>query len=263
MVHSVRKAINILRLFTPHEPRLSLTDISKRLEMPKSTAHNLLNTLLVEGFVEKVEGDLYALGTAPLELTQSIRVNVEVRDPAAPLLRTLADETNESVYLTVLQGNYALYIYAIESPRRLAARTAIGDLVHLHCTSVGKAMLAFIPAEEVDQIVTEAGMPAFTDATITDMDDLHRDLAQIRQQGFSLDRGEHEPHTFCIGAPIFNAQGHVFAACSLSGAEPAIVTDQREALSQRVVSTARQISRHMGFVPARRTGTPIHTYQTP
>ncbi len=100
--------------------------------MPKSTVHSLLNTLLADGFVEQVEDGSYALGTAVIVMTQSVRVNVELRDRAAPHLRELADQCAESVYLTIRDGDYVLYIYAIESSRRLIARTAVGDRAYLH-----------------------------------------------------------------------------------------------------------------------------------
>lgn len=238
-------------LFSASEARLSLAEISSRLDMPKSTAHNLLNTLLSEGYIEKVDGDLYALGTAPLILTQRIRVNVEIRDPAAPLLRKLADRARESVYLTVKDGDYALYIYAVESPQRLLARTAVGDRVSLHCTSVGKAILASLPETEVDAIVERVGLPAFTENTIDNLDDLRTDLAQTRERGYTVDTQEHEANTFCIGAPIFDRRGRVIASCSISGASQSIVTDRLADLSAEVVDTAQEISRRMGYVPTR------------
>ena len=95
MIHSVLKAIKILNLFSVDKTRLSLNEVSTQLKIPKSTAHNLLNTLLSEGFIEKTDDGLYSLGKKPLILTQTIRVNVEIRDPAAPLLRELADQTRE------------------------------------------------------------------------------------------------------------------------------------------------------------------------
>lgn len=251
MINSVLKAIRVLNLFSAAEPRLSLTAISTQLDMPKSTTHNMLNTLLSQGFVEQVEGDLYALGTAPLVLSQSVRVNVELRDPAAPLLRRLADRTHESTYLTVLDGDFVLYIYAIESPRRLEARTAIGDRALLHCTSVGKAILAFLPSEQVEAIIAHRGLPKYTENTITDWAALNAELNAIRNQGFAVDNSEHEPETYCIGAPIFNARGRVLGACSISGVDPEIVGGRLTAIAGQVVQTAQRISRHMGYVPAR------------
>ena len=251
MINSVLKAIDILQAFSPSEPRLTLAEIAGRLGMPKSTTHNLLATLLSCGFVEKVDADRYALGTAVVALTQAVRVNVELRDRAAPLLRELADQCRESVYLTVLDGDYALYIYAVESPNRLMARTAVGDRAHLHCTSVGKAMLAYLPAEEVEAIVKRVGLPAASERTITRLDDLREELAATRARGFAIDNQEHELHTFCIGAPIFDASGRVIAACSISGADPEIVGRRLPELSQRVREVAQEASRRMGFVPSR------------
>lgn len=251
MINSVVKALRILELFSAAEPRLSLATISARLAMPKSTAHNLLMTLLAQGYIEKVDGDHYALGTTPLILTQRIRVNVEVRDPAAPILRALADATHESVYLTVRDGDFALYIYAVESSQRLEARTAVGDRAHLHCTSVGKAMLAYLDASDRAAILARQGLPAFTPATITDVETLATELALTCARGFALDRQEHERDTYCIGAPIFAAAGDLLGACSISGSDPEIVGARMTALAQQVVQSAQQISRLMGFVPTR------------
>jgi IclR family transcriptional regulator, acetate operon repressor len=249
-VNSVMKAIDIISLFSPEEPRLTLTEISRRLAMPKSTAHNLLNTLLTRGLIERVDNDSYALGMAIIALTQAVRVNVELRDRAAPLLRQLADRAHLSVYLTVLDGDRCLYIYAVESSRRLLARTAIGDRAMLHCTSVGKAMLAFLPEAQMEGILEDAGLPAYTPATLTDPERLREDLGRIRTRGYATDAAEHERGTYCIGAPIFNEKGTVIGACSVSGVETAILGERLEELSRLVVQTADEISRRMGYVAA-------------
>lgn len=251
MIKSVAKAIEIMNTFSPDEPRLTLREIAHRLDQPKSTVHNLLATLVHYGFVEKLEDDSYALGTAIIALGQSARVNVELRDRAAPLLRQLADSCRESVYLTVLDGDESLYIYALESPRRLLARTAVGDRVNLHCTSVGKAMLAAMPQEQVEEIVTRRGFISFTPNTITDLDTLLADLQETRLRGFAIDDAEHEVGTYCIGAPILNHRGQVIGACSLSGPDPEIVAGRLQELSRQVTDTAMEISRRMGYVPAR------------
>jgi DNA-binding IclR family transcriptional regulator len=251
MINSVLKAIDILNLFSSSEPRLSLATISERLGLPKSTAHNLLTTLLSRGLVERVDSDYYALGTAVIRLTQAVRVNVELRDRAAPLLRELADTCRESVYLTVRDGDYCLYIYAVESPRRLLARTAVGDHVHLHCTSVGKAILASLPDVEVKGIAERVGLPAFTEATITDLDALHKELEETRWRGYAVDIGEHEAGTYCVGAQIFDARARVIGACSISGVDPEIVGGRLPELSSLVKHMAQEISRRMGYVPAR------------
>jgi IclR family acetate operon transcriptional repressor len=250
MISSVLKALDILALFSPAETRLTLGEICERCHFPKSTAHNLLQTLLSRGFVEKV-GNEYALGTALLALSQAVRINAEVRDRAAPLLRELADQMHESVYLAVLDGEYALYVYAVESPRRLLARTAVGDRVELHCTSLGKAILASLPDQRRQAILDRIGLPAYTDATIVDADALRIELEKTKERGYAIDVGEHEAGTYCIGAAILDHGGRVIGACSVSGADPEIVSSRREQFSTHVKHVAQEISRRMGYVPPR------------
>ena len=249
MINSVLKAIRIMRLFSAADPVLTLAEISRRLEMPKSTVHNLLNTLLSEGFIEKVDKNSYALGVAIIPLTQNVRVNVELRDRAAPLLRQLADECRESVYLTTHDTGHVLYIYAVESSRRLLARTAIGDRAPLHCTSVGKAILAHLSQDEVDNILPQLELVEFTDNTITNINDLLDDLARTRERGYSIDCAEHESETFCVGAPILDSRANVIGACSISGSDPDIIEGRAGELGGHVMQTAEEISRRMGFVP--------------
>ncbi len=250
-IHSVHKAVSILKLFSPEEPRLSLTEISRRLSLGKSTAHNLLSTLVQDQLIEKLEDGIYALGPELIALTQSVRINVELRDLAAPLLRRLAEYAKESVYLAVFDRVCVLYIYAIESPDRLRARSAVGDRALMHCTAVGKAILSTLPAAAIDAIVDEMGLPAYTASTLTDRDALHAELAQIAQRGYSTDNSEHEADYYCIGAPIFDRRGHAIAACSVSGANPAILGDRLPDLSAHVVYTAQEISRYVGYIPSR------------
>jgi DNA-binding IclR family transcriptional regulator len=251
MINSVLKAIDVLQCFSPGDPRLALAEISDRLGLPKSTTHNLLSTLLSRGFIEKTEDGRYALGTAVVPLTQAVRINVELRDRAAPLLRQLADAARESVYLTALDGDYGLYIYAIESPHRLLARTAVGDRVALHCTSVGKAILSRLLWEKVEGIVGRVGLERFTDRTITSLEALRAELQETRQRGYAIDRGEHEVGSYCVGAPILDVRGEVIGSCSVSGTNARISESLHVDLGARVMYTAQEISRRMGYVPAR------------
>ncbi len=250
MINSVVKAIQVMNLFSAAEPRLSVTEISRRLNMPKSTAHALLNTLLSQGFIEKVGRDLYALGTEVIVLTQKVRVNVEVRDRAAPYLRELADQCDESVYLTIRDGDYVLYLYAIESSRRLIARTAIGDRAYLHSTGVGKAILAALPQEECDAIVARVGLPPVTRLTVTDPVKLREVLDQTRERGFSFDNQENELRNYCIGTALYDGTGKVIGACSVAGTDPEIIGTRAPVLSEHLLRAAFAISRSLGYIPA-------------
>lgn len=250
MIQSVLKAIDIMTVFSVEEPRLTLGQISERLSMPKSTTHNLLATLISRGLVEKVNDDLYALGTTIISLSQAVRVNAELRDRAAPLLRQLAEIAKESVYLTYFDGNYILYIYAIESSNRLMARTAVGERAHLHCTGNGKSILAALSQNQVDSIVGQVGLPQFSEMTITNIDQLYEELEQSRQRGYAIDNQEHEQGTYCLGAVIRNGQGLPIGACSISGTNENIIQDKPNSLVDDLLYVAQEISRRMGYVPA-------------
>jgi IclR family acetate operon transcriptional repressor len=251
MINSVRKALDIIALFSASEPSLTLSEISSRLGLPRGTAHDLLATLVACRFIERTDDEKYALDRAIVALTQAVLVNVELRDRAAPLLRQLADYSRQSVYLTVRDGDYCLYIYAVESPLRLLARTAVGERAHLHCTAVGKAILAFLPEEEATAIVQRVGLPAPTTHTITSLGPLLDEMALTRERGFSIDDQEHELNTFCIGAAVLDAQGHVIGSLSVSGADPELLRGQLLDMSAHVMYTAQEVSRRMGYVPQR------------
>lgn len=251
MIQSVERAIRLLEAFSPADPRLSLTDLARRLDLPKSTVHNILKTLAGYGYVERVEGDRYALGTAPIVLAQAARVSVELRDRAAPLLRELADSTRETVYLTSFEGDHVLYVYAIETRSRLLARSALGDRGPMHCTSVGKAVLGELDDAAVADILARRGQPTFTAHTITTPERLATELERTRQRGYAVDAQEHELGTFCLGAAILDGRGQVIGACSVSGRDPAIIDARLEELVTPLKFTAQEISRRMGHVPQR------------
>jgi DNA-binding IclR family transcriptional regulator len=249
MIGSVLKAIEIMQAFNPDHPQLSLNELSQALAYPKTTIHTILKTLESKDFIERGENGSYSLGTAIIPMTQAVRVNVQLRDRAAPLLRELGEYCGESIYLTVKKGPYCLYIYAIESPDRLMARTAVGDTMPMHCTSVGKAILSFLPGEQVMEILSETGLKEYNPRTITTIEPLLEELVLTRKRGFSLDNSEHEENVFCIGAPIFNEKGEPFASCSISGTDKEIIGKRLEDFSAGIRYTAQEISRRMGFVP--------------
>lgn len=246
---SLGKAVRVLKLFSAQEPRLPLTEISLRLDMPKSTTHHILKSLISEGLIEKIGGDAYALGTAILALSQTVRVNVEIRDRAAPHIRALADQAGESVYLTFREQDRILYIYAVESSRRLIARTAVGDRMPMHCTGVGKAILGHLPEAEARGILERVGMPRITPTTFTDAEALFVELRAIRERGYSYDNSENEMGTYCVGAPIFGAQGTVIGGCSIAGTDPEIIGSRAPELARALKSTCLDISRNLGYVP--------------
>jgi DNA-binding IclR family transcriptional regulator len=249
MIASVVKALEIMETFTPEEPSLSLAEISNKLGYPKTTLYTILATLEKKGYIEKGKNGVYSLGISIIPLTQSVRVNAQLRDRAAPLLRELGNFCGESVYLAIKNNTTCLYIYAIESSHRLLARTAVGERTLMHYTSVGKAILAYLPSEEVEAIAEATGLPSCTENSITDIEMLKIELAKVREAGIASDIAEHEEGLYCLGSPIFNNDGQIIGACSISGTDKNIVGSLLEKYSSGVRYTAQEISRRMGFIP--------------
>jgi DNA-binding IclR family transcriptional regulator len=255
MIQSLMKAHAILSAFTIERPNLTLSELSHATGYPKTTLYTLAATLVHMGYLEK-DADRYALGSTIIELSPNVRVNVHIRDRAAPLLRGLAEELRGSVYLTVPKTDHVLYIYAIETTHRLQARSAIGGRAPFHSTSVGKAMLAFMEAEDVSSILQRTGLARITENTITDPAELTTELESIRTRGYAIDRSENESNIFCIGAPIFDERARVIASCSVSDTREAMITTELERASATIMTAAEEISRRMGYVPRR----PGHPY---
>lgn len=253
IVRSVLRALDILEAFTEGDHVLGITDLSRRLGLAKSTVYNLVSTLRLRGYIEEDPAtSRYSLGVKLLELSQAVRANVEIRDRAAPLLRELAQASREAVYLTILHRDRSIYIYSIEASGRLPSRSPIGERVPLHCTSVGKAKLAFMPNEQARGIIERAGLPSYTGNTITDPERLWQELARIRQLGYAVDNEEHEVGIRCVGAPILDDSGTVIASCSLSGPTGRMPDERIAKLGPEVAEVAYAISRRLGYGGQRR-----------
>lgn len=256
MNSSLLKALDLLACFSPSQPRRSLTELSRELQIPKSTIHRLLRTLQSRGYIEQVKGDEYALGNNIITLTQAVRVNVEVRDRAATIARSLAEQSRESVYVAVPEYDHALYIYALETSRRLQARTAVGDRVPLHCTGIGKACLSYMPQPRREHLIATMPLVGSTTRTITSRDALANEVAEILRRGYSTDNQENEDGTYCIAAPFLDTTGGMVGAISISGNSPEILGSRQSSLASTIQEAAAQISNHLGFVASRRSTLP-------
>ena len=247
MVNSVLKAVRILKILGTGKT-LGITELSKELEIPKSSAHNILQTLESEGFVEK-SGDTfkYNLGTSLIELGYRAQNDLAICRIAGPYLNGLNRETDETVHLTVLDNDEVLYVGCVESIKTVRAHAIIGLKAPLYCTSVGKAILAYLSEDHIDRIIQEKGLEKKTEKTITDKDKLITDLGKTRERGYSIDNMEIEDHLTCLGAPIMNGRGEVFASISISGPTGRLPLEMVNKYGPLVKNVADQISRKLGF----------------
>ena len=175
------------------------------------------------------------------------QAELEIRRIAAPCMKQLHIELDETVHLTVLEGNEVLYVDCLESSKRLRTYSVIGVKAPLYCTSVGKAILAFLGDDEIEQMLCITTFEKFTENTIIDKTFLKDELRTIAQRGYAVDNMEHEEGLRCIGAPIRNRMGHVFAAISVSGPSQRITLGNVSEIGKVVMAQAEKISEQLGY----------------
>jgi DNA-binding IclR family transcriptional regulator len=242
-VASVRKAIELLGSFTPETPRWALSDLARHLGIPKSTAHNLLQTLRDFDFVRQDEqAKVYRLGPRALELGLTFARGSELLGHARTVMNRLAEQTGETVKFGVLSNQQVLIVAAVESLRQLHTRADLGTRWPLHSSSLGKAILSALPWEEAASILRTAGMPAFTRNTLRTVEDAEREMKQIRSRGYALDRQENEPGVCCVAAPVVDPLHGTLAAISVSGPVARMREGQLAELGRQVQAAGLAIS---------------------
>ena len=254
-VAAVRKALEILCEFGTDSPSLSGSDLSRRMEMPKSTMHNLLRTLESMDFLKQDPSDkLYRLGPRLYELGMRFSHSTRLVSAALPHLKRLAAETKETVKLGVISDNEILILSAIESPFQLHTRGDEGLRAPLHCTGLGKAILATLPSERVRMIAGKRGLPRFTPHTIATVERLEEELGRVRGDGFSMDLEENELGVICVAAAIAVLVDGNAAALSVSAPVTRLPRERVRECGERVLETARAVENALG---ARRREFPV------
>lgn len=257
---SLAKALRVLKCFNEECPELGVTEISKTLGMYKSTVHNLVSTLEAHGFLEvNPSTRAYRLGHEILRLGNAARSNMELRRTALPFMQDLTRATGEVVYLTVLAEDAIVYVDICHPPGHVASRSVIGIRAPMHCTGLGKAILAFLPRSEQEEISRGRPLERFTVNTITDPGELEDHLRLVQKRGYAVDNMEHEEGVKCVAAPIRSATGDVFAAISISGPSPRFSDEKLLGLSAAVIQAAGMISQRLGYDPRRRSVAESHS----
>ena len=250
-VRSVRRAIRILEAFRERSSH-TVTELARALKLPKSSVYELVSTLAAEGLVTKEDStSRYRLGLRLVELARAADQDLEVRQVARPLIEKLRDELNETVQLTVLDGEQILYIDGCESSRQLRTFFQPGDRAPLHCTALGKAILANLPARDKERFLRRKGLRAFTPSTVTDPEALRSELARTAARGYSVDDMEHEEGVRCVGAPIRDREGRAVASISASGPAQRLAPGRDREIARRVMAAAEEISRRLGYRPGK------------
>jgi DNA-binding IclR family transcriptional regulator len=252
---AVERALAMLEAVAQAAEGLSNAEISRKLEIPKSSASYILRTLETQGYLTRnSETGKYRVGLKVLSLSRGALTGIDVREVALPIMRHLMEKTNLTCHLAILDGPDAVYIEKVEPTGFIRMDTWVGRRMRVHATSVGKALVAHIPQERLEKILAERGMEKRTSKTITTVPRLLKDLEKVREQGYAVDDEENNMGARCVGAPVFTQDGTIEAAIGLSGTTNQVNPHTMPRILEHLKDAARHVSMQLGFrAPHRRT----------
>ncbi len=201
-ITALQRGLHLLQLFSESPQGLTAKQVADRSRLPVSTVHRFLANLETGGFLN-CAANVYHLGAACFAIGQAALAQLDIRRVSLPYLQELNRQTRETLHLTVLHGASAVYVEKLDSTEQLRIYSRIGAAVPLHCTAVGKVMLAYMPEEKRKSVLPRLELKRFTPNTIGSIQELEAETRRIRKNGYACDLEEHELHIRCVAAPIW------------------------------------------------------------
>ena len=255
MDKTVVKALQVLEALARSEHTRGISELARELGFSKSNVYRLLETLREAGYVNRVAGAAaFELSLKMWHLGSRATARLDIKATALPYLRELRDKTAETARLTVLHGDQGICIEQVETKLPMRIQTPIGGSLLLYCSATGKAMLAFQSDDFIDSVA--ASIEQFTPMSIATRDDLLVELAQIRKNGFAMNRGERMAGVCGVAAPVFNSLGVASAAIGISGPAERLTYRVLRNYGPLVSDIARRLSHDLGASPRPACGTP-------
>jgi DNA-binding IclR family transcriptional regulator len=246
-VQALDRAFAVLDLLGESETPLGLAQVASSLQLHKSTAHRFLMVLERHHMVERTSGGKFRLGLRLFDFGNRAIEQYDLRERAQPHLRRLVAETEETAHLCVLEQARVIYIDKIEPARSVRMITRIGSSNPVHCTSVGKAILAFLPEERISDILRRTKFERFTQRTIGSAEALRAEIEKTRRRGYAVDDEEFEEGLRCIAVPLLDSQRYPVGAISVSGPSFRVTAQKLPSIANHLLQCVRGISMDMGF----------------
>jgi IclR family KDG regulon transcriptional repressor len=242
-IQSLARGLKILAILSDSPKGVSVTDLAETLEIDKGSASRLLSTLANYAFAEKdPDTRRFYLGPQVVSLSRSLLARLPLREVAKPFLRELMEKTGECAHTGVLAQGKVLYIDQVESPASLRVNAEVGLIAPLHCTALGKVLLAF------GRIPLPHNLDRFTENTLISSESLRKNLEKTRERGYAVDDEEFDPGVRCVAAPIFDYRQKVIGSIGISGPVTRMSLDKLDAFAYIVVKTGTALSEKMSFI---------------
>lgn len=242
---TVNRALDALLLFDKERPEWSVAELSQALDLHRSIVYRILCTFEQRGVVTRTDtGGRYRLGLKLVELANVVLAGMDLRQVARPVMERLVRETGEAAFLTVVSGDESVCIEKVDSSQPIRSMLTIGDRSPLHAGASNKLLLAYFPAEKLDELIAR-GLEPMTLHTITDPIQLKEDLARIRQQGWAYTVSELTPGAAAISVPLWDSNGTVVAALSIAGPASRFSEDRLQTLIEITCQAAEEVSHQL------------------
>ncbi len=244
---TVQRTIQILSYTAAHPEGVSLDELCEQFSLPKTSAYDILVTLVQEEMLSVKPGQkqLYQIGVFAYRIGMSYPDASDSLKLIGAALSDLAKEANRTAFFGRLSGKEVIYILKEVPENPIITTATIGSTAPLYCTSLGKTLLAFLPQEQSNALVSDMEIHPRTPYTLKDPEELSKDLEQIRLRGYALDFREYEEHMVCASAPVYQRNGSLEGAVSISGFYRA--EDDYEKMGQLIRKRAAEISRLLGY----------------
>lgn len=246
-ITSLQRGLRLLTMFAKAEGGLGAARLAEISGLPVSTLHRFLVNLESAGYLTCDGAGNYHLGIACVSLGQAAIGQMDIRALSRPFLQELNHQTRETVHLTVRHGLSAVYVEKLDSPEPVRIFSRIGATVPLHCTAIGKVLLAYMPEAEQSQVLELLDLKRFTPNTVGSLQELRAQLQRVRRNGHALDLEEHEMHIRCLAAPVWDHSGTVNASLSITGPAVRMTITRLRELAPLVQAAGAGISRELGY----------------
>lgn len=250
VANSTTKTMHVLEGLLLSDGSAQLADIARRCSLPKPTVHRILQTLVADAYVQADGEGRYAAGPRLLVLAGRVLQRRDYQSVGQPILRTLQSRTGHTVHFAILAGHEAVYVDKVEPREAYQMASRVGMRIPLHCTAIGKAVLAASPRDYLEDHLRSVSLTKRTDRTLVTKAALRDEMARIREVGYAIDEEENEANVRCVGAAVVDHLGHAIGGISVSSLTFRLPPEEAHSLGPVVRAAAQEISTAMGHTDA-------------
>lgn len=243
-IPNLKNACRVMTLLSEDPEPISIADLSKRLEVPRTSMLRILKTLEAEGMIEQV-GRCYVAGAMLLHSGLMALKQNNLRVLAGPILKALSVQTGETAHLAKLAGHKILILEVSDSPNTVRAASQAGTLTDIHCSASGKVMLAHT-VEDVASFMADVPLTARTENTLTTIPELEAEVERTRERGYGLDDIEYVVGVRCLAVPVYGALGDVVAAIGITASITTFTRQRIDLVAEQVKAAAQALSTALG-----------------